>query len=186
MLFFGRPPHWGDGRILPSRQPAPHAGLTQAKPGRARTAAPPRARPRRRFRNRGTKCVSEPGIKWMGGGAKRRCGRVVPPPRRRPRAPARASRRPTTRAAARGPAARSELGWNERQSFVGGRSRKLQTRRRVRSHHRFALLRVQSTPDPRTYSVMFGIYFGIGDGTEPCADRHPAGEQECGPQPGRA
>jgi hypothetical protein len=31
-----------------------------------------------------------------------------------------------------------------------------------------------------------GIYFGIGGGTEPCADRHPAGEQECGPQPGRA
>ena len=62
--------------------------------GRGRAAGPPAAQPRRRdgghprgdrgvlshcrFKNRCTEYVSEYGMKWMGGGAERQCGRAGP------------------------------------------------------------------------------------------------------------
>jgi hypothetical protein len=41
---------------------------------------PPRVRSHCRFRNRGTDYISESGMKWMSGGAKRQCDRALGPP----------------------------------------------------------------------------------------------------------
>jgi hypothetical protein len=71
---------------------------------------PPRVRPHRRFRNRRADSLSESGMKWMRGGAKRQCDRAdphrrspsLPPPtaaRRPPPAAPRASPGPHGRAA---------------------------------------------------------------------------------------
>jgi hypothetical protein len=60
----------------PSRRPA------AARWPAATASSRPGVRSHCRFRKRGSEHVSDSGMKWVGGGAKRRCGRALGRPRR--------------------------------------------------------------------------------------------------------